>query len=188
MRAVVSLVLVLSIIAGWSQPAAAERVSQEPPRVAPLQTTPPSSSTPPSSLPYAPGQPVPEGYHLVRKSRTGLIVTGAVTFGVAYGFSAGVGFLAGFIDNALTDGQGDDRWLTLAIPVAGPMVFGAVFDKDPFHPVLIADTLLQAGGIALLAYGASTKSTVLVRDGAAIRGIGPMPVAGGSGLVLSGTF
>lgn len=180
MRVVVSLVLILSVILGWEHPAAAERVSQEPPRVEPLSTG------PARSLPYVSGQPIPPGYHLVQRPRTGLIITGAVTYGVTYGFTAGVGFLVGLIDSAVRDDKADEKYLSLMIPVAGPILFG-VLDHD-VHPILVVDSLVQAGGLALLIYGASTKSRTLVRDSAAIGGIAPMPMAGGSGVVLSGTF
>lgn len=183
MRVLVSLSVALSIAFCWQPPAAAERVSQEPPRE-PVPVTPLPSNPP--KLRYQAGEPIPPGYHMVERPLTGLIVTGAVTFGVTYGFTAGVAILANFLSHIVWDEDADDKWLALGIPVAGPLIFCA--SDGHVEPLLILDSAAQATGVALIVIGASTKSRTLVLDRPALGAVAPMPVAGGSGLMLSGTF
>ena len=69
----------------------------------------------PAQLPYVvryePGAPPPPGYHLEENPRKGLIVAGALTFGVPYLISLTVGGASSYPA---------DRWLL--VPVFGPIM------------------------------------------------------------------
>lgn len=184
MRVLVSLSVALSVAFCWQPPAAAQRMSQEPPREpAPVTPVPPA----PRKLPYEAGQPSPPGYHLVERPRTGAIITGSVVFGVTYGFTAVLGFLAAVIDSHLGEREdADDKYLSLMIPVGGPIALMAI--EGEVNQGLILVTALQAAGVGLIVFGATTRSRTLVLDRPALGALGPMPVAGGGGLALSGTF
>lgn len=64
----------------------------------------------PEVLPYEEDKPIPPGYELRSRPRLGLVISGAVTFGAAYGFA-----LVGAVDTKFKDKGG-----FLLIPVFGP--------------------------------------------------------------------
>lgn len=64
----------------------------------------------PQVLPYEEGEPIPSGYELHSRPRLGLVITGGVLSGAAYGFA-----VMGAIDDKLEHQGG-----FLLIPVLGP--------------------------------------------------------------------
>lgn len=90
----------------YSPSAALTTVSGQP--YAPYPTYP---ALPPSVVRYEPGTPPPPGYHLEENPRKGLILAGALTFGVPYLVSLTVGGASSYPA---------DRWLL--VPVLGPIV------------------------------------------------------------------
>ncbi len=111
--------------------------------------------------------PVPPGYHVERKIRTGLAIGGVIVFGAMYALS--VGSAAG------TNGDA-----ALYVPVVGPFVAAAhlkdcggalgklLCGSEAF--LFAFDGLAQAGGIFMFAHGiGSTKSELVRNDVAGIR-------------------
>src|SRR6185436_7503308 len=116
-------------------PASAPAPAPYPPPAAP-QYPPPGpyqQPYPPPQLMYAPpgpryikdweeGQPVPYGYHPESHARKGLVIPGAVVFGVAYLLST---LVAGTDNNSYDSSTGtyrNDRYDWLYIPVVGPFI------------------------------------------------------------------
>ena len=162
--------------AGYAPPAAGYAPppgDSYPPAYVPLARVPVG----PATLPYESGYPIPAGYHPERRTRTGLVIAGAVTFSVAYALPA----------IAATYSKGK----TLAIPIAGPFIdVGRTgFSFDPGAAiVLVVDGLAQAAGVAMLIAGVVGKRE-LVRDevaGATVR-VTPMGMGyGGMGIGIVG--
>jgi len=133
------------------------------------------------------GDPIPPGYHPAQRTRTGMVVGGAVMFGVPYLISALVG--AGTADNGCCG--------AMFIPVVGPFVqmtqwhtsdASAVDTGDIF---LVLDGALQAAGVAMFVYGLAVPKTVLVRNDLGIfKNVTPTPMVGKNftGVGLTGQF
>jgi len=120
--------------------------------------------TGPKELPYDDGDPVPPGYHPDTRMRKGLIIGGAVTFGVFYLISALVG--AATIDcNSLTSGSACGGGGVLLIPAAGPFIaIGTMKADGGGAALLVLDGVAQAGGLAMLILGIAVPKSVLVRN------------------------
>ncbi|MSP60971.1 MAG: hypothetical protein EXR72_11625 [Myxococcales bacterium] len=173
----------------------------------------PIVATPPIAEPY-PDSPILQPYpgwgvppqqpawypqevrtHVEVRRRTGLGAAGIATFGGLWLFTSAGGFVSG-------EGR-------LAIPVFGPVAYLAKYREkfdcksaDPetviYCPtegssdrmlgfILVVDTILQAGGLAMAAAGFMTKRNVTVRDTprySIVPSVGP----GRGGLVAVGTF
>jgi hypothetical protein len=127
------------------------------------------------------GEPIPPGYHPVSRIRTGLVVGGAVTFGVMYLCTA----LGGAIAHDVGSRSGD----LLFIPIAGPFaVLSTGTATGDFFMVL--DGLVQAAGVGMLIGGIAAPKTVLVRNDLALT-IQPTPMTFGqnsAGFGFKGTF
>lgn len=127
-------------------------------------------------LPYKEGYLVPEGYHRESRVRTGLVIGGAVTFGVMYSFAA---------LSAVTSGE-----KVMAIPLLGPFLeLGRLNLSGPadnsFAPVvvtlLVIDGLGQVAGAAMLIGGLAGKKEVLVRNDVARTTVRVLPLTMGYG-------
>lgn len=110
------------------------------------------------------GDPIPPGYHPDTRARKGLIIGGAVTFGVFYLISALVGAVAldcqSTFSNSSCGGLG-----VLLIPAAGPFIaIGTAKADGGGAAILVIDGLAQAGGLAMLILGIALPKTVLVRN------------------------
>jgi hypothetical protein len=158
---------------------------------------------PPKPRPYRDGDPIPVGYHVEERSRSGLVTGGWVLLLVPYGISA--------LSAIGTRGDNATSWLYA--PVIGPwFVLGnrnysgcqnstsgngstsnsanddAGCPGDIFAVMgLIIDGILQAGGIAMLLVGYLDTKHVVVRDEPALR-ILPMRIGTGHGVGLALTF
>jgi hypothetical protein len=104
------------------------------------------------------GEPIPPGYHPVQRLRTGLVVGGAVMFGVLYLFSA----LAASISSDTNQGNGFDN--ALWIPGIGPFIQMASTSSATGNLVLAIDGAAQSAGLAMLIYGIVSPKTVLLRN------------------------
>ena len=105
------------------------------------------------------GGPIPIGMHLETRRSHGLLAVGAIVFGAAYlGSAFSVAACTGMTVSCTT-GLG---WLL--VPVAGPFVASAFPQAGTARPILIADGIVQAAGIALLVTAIATARTVLVDD------------------------
>lgn len=113
------------------------------------------------------GDPIPPGYHPDTRSRKGLIIGGAVTFGVFYLISAlvGAGSLAECSAHNIISTSPCNDLGPLLIPAAGPFIsLGTSHADGGGAALLILDGVVQAGGIAMLVLGIAIPRTVLVRN------------------------
>lgn len=138
------------------------------------------------------GGEVPLGYEPGTRVRKGLIIGGAVTFGVSWLAAAGYGVhLANERDAGAwrrDDGETPDE-AVLFIPVAGPFIaLGTLEPGRGPAAALIADGIAQVGGLAMLAAGIFAKETVLVKSDAAEVQLAPTVGPTGSGVALLGSF
>lgn len=129
---------------------------------------------------WKPGEPIPEGYHSVSKPRVGLIVGGAVTFGVPYFIS----LLAG----AIAIDTGSPNFWPILIPVVGPFIQAGFVSSATEKLFFALDGLAQVAGVAMFIAGFAAPITYLQRDRTAW--IAPVPVItrGGAGVGLAGGF
>ena len=128
------------------------------------------------------GEPVPPGYHPVQRTRTGLIVGGAVLFGVFYLISA-------FVASVFSD-SGNSGNNALWLPGVGPFIQMANTSSATGNLVLVIDGAAQSGGLAMLIYGIVSPKTVLLRNDLATTPL-VLPIRVGSdgyGLGLVGHF
>lgn len=144
----------------------------------PYQPAPPPPMGPPR-MKYSEGDPVPPGYRVESRTRTGLVVGGSIMFGLVYGLTA---FAASESPNA--EGAG---WLYL--PVAGPFIYASTLDGE-FSGFarfwLYVDGLVQAGGAAMLIVGLMGKTELVRND---IAKVTVMPLVGRTnGLSLLAEF
>lgn len=102
---------------------------------------------------------IPMGYHKVERSRKGLVIAGAATFGGLYGIT-----LLGAL-------SGPSNGYSLAIPVIGPFTLIETSSGGSWsglyaiaNAFLVLDGLGQAAGVIMFAAGLSSKKTVLVRN------------------------
>jgi hypothetical protein len=148
---------------------------------------------PPVRIPYHEGESHP-GYHLEENPRKGLVISGAVVFGVPYFLSVTVG---------LSSSNSADRWLL--VPVFGPLATLAARSNKctddvscVFEPViriyLAFDFVTQATGALLFSLGFALPKKEFVIDqryGSAFQlkswAVAPRIFEGSKpGLVLSG--
>lgn len=161
---------------------------QPPPGVyyAPPSAPSPGYPTGPRIMDYEEGQPIPEGYHVETRARRGLIIGGAVTFGVTYLLSVLVGLSAETADVA--SGGTGESFTPLYIPLAGPFVtIGTAEAKGGGIFVLMLDGVAQVAGATMLIGGLASPATKLVRNDF---GLSVKPIVTGNtlGFGLSGTL
>lgn len=122
---------------------------------------PPPQDNRPEEIDAEEGTRPPPGYTAVQRKRKGLIIGGAVTFGVSWTISmmaAAVGD-----DEARTDG-GDNELAALWIPVAGPFIQMANSDSSTARFFLFGLGGSQVAGAIMLYLGMTSKTTVYVRN------------------------
>lgn len=136
---------------------------------------------------------MPPGYRLVERSRTGLIVAGAIVVGVPY--------VIGLSFATRSNGSNGAAWLL--VPGIGPwLAIGARRDACDRANVdgslacaadvlattgLVFDGLIQTTGAVLLIVGLTVPKKVLVRQDVAAK-LKLAPVGSGYGLAAVGTF
>lgn len=118
----------------------------------------------PETLPYEEGQPTPPGYRPVETARKGLVITGAVLFGVFYLGSVLIGIQDIDSNNA--------PYGALFVPVIGPFIVAGAGNfagsgsgiLGSSEAAYVFDGLIQAGGGAMLLIGALAKKKVFMRE------------------------
>ena len=119
---------------------------------------------------WAPGDPVPPGYHPETQMRTGLVIAGSVTLGASW---LTLGVLPGaIVVSACTSLDSSECTVAggvLMIPVLGPFltmpVIASYSDIDGAAIALLTvDGLIQSSGLAMLIAGIVAEQDVLVRD------------------------
>ena len=135
---------------------------------------------------YEEGEPIPPGYHAEARVRSGLVVGGAVTFGVMYLLSVLVG--AAISDTNRSFG-GKENGDLLYVPVAGPFLQMTKTESSSGNVTLAIDGIAQAAGATMLIVGITSPKTVLVRNDLGEVRVMPMRMGDkGGGLGLVGTF
>lgn len=134
-------------------------------------------------MPFEEGQPIPPGYRVETRARKGLIVGGAVTFGVLY-------LLSAFTASVAVDSGDSEEFGPLFIPVAGPFVaIGTTGAEGVGTFTLVLDGVGQAGGVAMFIAGMVTEEKFLLRNDQAKISVTPMMVGDSSfGLGLRGSM
>ena len=141
----------------------------------------------PKYLDYVEGDPIPEGYKVDTKLRTGLVVGGAVTLGVLWGITAIAGGVGASVEGEI-DGD-TDQFIPLYIPVAGPFVAIDTMDAAGAGvAVLIIDGVAQTAGLAMFIAGLAAPKDVLRRTTVAGISWQLTPSHRGFGVGLDGTF
>lgn len=152
-----------------------------------------ASESGPPTLPYRDDAPVPSGYRLEERTRTGLVVSGAIILAVPYVIGLG----------ATSPSHGDRAMNWLFVPAVGPwMALGLRHTSctpETEHEValchagdafaimgLIMDGILQTTGATLLIVGLTVPKKVYVRKDMVELTL--IPVPSGSGLGVQGTF
>jgi hypothetical protein len=138
----------------------------------------------PTQMAYHADQPVPDGYHVERRTRYGLAISGVALFATVYVPTAA----AAFYDTR-------DGTPLYVVPVLGPLFAipkktgqpcdggdqNICLDFDGFITAfLIADAVVQAAGLVMAWRGFAGRE-VLIRDGAARTALVPGPIGGGGG-------
>ena len=134
----------------------------------------PWSLSAPALLPYRDGLPVPPGYHVEKRSATGLIGTGIGMTALGYIVGLGVG-----VDHHF---EGSLGWLVVPIVGAWPAVagnkitcqaetvdgakrcLGDAYTQATTIAIVAVDGMVQATGVALLVAGLLSGHSELVRD------------------------
>lgn len=133
----------------------------------------------PKKMKYNEGDPVPPGYRVEERTRTGLVVGGAVLFGVTYLITALIGSIASDLNDK------DGKWLLL--PVVGPFVYSTTTESSTAKTWLYIDGLAQAGGVTMFIVGLAGQK-MLIRNDVASR-VQVLPMIGRTnGLSLIATF
>lgn len=136
---------------------------------------------------YEEGEPIPPGYHAESRVRTGLVVGGAVTFGVLYLLSALTGAAINDVNKATS--SNNDSGDFLFVPVAGPFLQMTKTESSTGNVFLAIDGIAQAAGATMLIVGITSPKTVLVRNDLGQVQVMPMRMGkDGAGLGLVGTF
>jgi hypothetical protein len=112
---------------------------------------------------WEPGDPVPRGYRAVPRIRTGLVVAGAVTFGVTYLTTALIG--AAVSDIRTATGSFDRSSKLLMIPLFGPFTLLGSTVSATGQLGLVLDGLVQAAGIGMFVTGLAWPKMTLVPAG-----------------------
>ncbi len=132
------------------------------------------------------GDPIPPGYTPVQRTRRGLVIGGAVTFGTLY--------LISVLSAAILQDTADERGTSsdaggLYVPAIGPFIAAAAVDDSAVGSTFLAlDGLAQSAGIAMLIAGIAAPKTILIRDMAAQVSVTPSLSAGFQGVGVTVAF
>jgi hypothetical protein len=120
---------------------------------------PPPSGLGPRTLEYTEGQPIPPGYRVRTRSRRGLAIAGAATFGGPYLVSLLVGA------TLVADGdKNSGRYAPLMIPIVGPFIATSTLSSQGAGTFwLVVDGIAQVGGVGLFVAGLAMDEKALVR-------------------------
>ena len=169
-----------------------------PPTYYPPAPPPPYGGYPrgPARLRYEEGDPIPAGYHVVHRSRQGLVIAGTIVFAVSYGIALSVAMIDDFKDGTSS----------LAIPVAGPWLMmynrsrpdcdsqtgnGCVEQslETILRFYLALDGVAQAAGVGMLSFGMAGRQLLVRDDSYAYVHVVPGPIGrSGYGAMMTGRF
>lgn len=126
---------------------------------------------------------VPYGYTKVERKRKGLIIGGAVTFGVTYIISTMVGAIG---QDLQENGESGYDMSAMFIPIAGPFIQAGRSDSSTGRWWLVNLGLGQTAGAIMLYVGLTKPRTLLVRHDQV--SVTPMVGDGATGMMVSGRF
>jgi len=131
-------------------------------------------------------QPIPQGYHRETRVRKGMVISGAIVFGVPYLYSA----LIAAVGSDIASSTGESNKVgALAVPVLGPFIEMGETGSSTANFMLAIDGVAQAAGAFMFIYGLTSPRNVLVRNDLAMVTVTPMRFGkDGSGLGLVGRF
>jgi hypothetical protein len=132
---------------------------------------------------YDENRAVPAGYTPVARTRKGLIISGAVTFGATYSvavLAAAAGQDSGY--------EGENQEAAMWIPVAGPFIQMAKTSTATGKVFLFGMGAAETAGAIMLFYGLSSPQHVLVRNDLLGMSVTPMVSPGATGMMVSGKF
>jgi hypothetical protein len=178
-----------------------------PPQYGPPQYGPPQYGPPPPYPAYRPKEegppqvvygwdpdrPAPDGYRMVSTPNGRLIGVGIALFSSGYVTAIVSAAVAGKVeeDEALDDADGvlPEDWNMLYIPVAGPFITIRTVDASPSGTgLLIADGILQTGGVLSFIIGLVDRDYKVVRDDRSDVGVVPSAPGASAGLSAVGSF
>jgi len=141
-----------------AQPPVAQPPVMQPPPPPPQGAAPPLPPPPPREFParlrWDEGDPIPAGYEPTSRPRVGLLIAGAVVFGVAYVPSLGI-----------AAGDDDTEYLPLAIPIVGPFVAIATTEaQDAGAFWLGVDGVTQVAGATMFIASFVAQQTSLKKS------------------------
>jgi len=127
----------------------------------PWEGAPPFQDTRPARLPYYEGVPIPEGYHVARRTVPTRLVNGAIATGTGYAGALAIGFMENLTDH---------QTKKLFVPLLGPwwvLLSGGASDcrhssyeeslrgcsPGTTKVMLVIDAIVQAGGVAQFIWG-----------------------------------
>lgn len=138
------------------------------------------------------GDPIPPGYRPVERTRKGLIIGGAITFGALWMISAMVAAANGDANKGR-----ENPAAALYVPAVGPFIQMGSADTSSARLFLGIDGVAQCAGLAMFIVGLASPRTVLVRNDLAANEkkeppkpeVKVLPLFGGvSGIGAVGTF
>ena len=197
--AVASAAASLLFFRGARSARAEETTYAKEPVTTPQYTAPLYQTTQPSYVPqsvalsgpreikdWSEGDSIPPGYRPVERTRKGLVVGGAVTFGTMYLISAMVA--AAGDDASKYNTSGKNELAALYIPAFGPFIQMANTESSSGKFLLAVDGIAQTAGAAMFIIGLTSPKTVLVRNDLAEVRVTPVVTASTAGAGLTGTF
>ena len=143
-----------------------------------------------SADPITPVTPVSNTAHEESHPRTGLVIAGAVTFGVSYGLAV----IAGAASRTPSNGGGNDLSVdlgpkkTVMIPFAGPFMQWNTRQDTAMNCLIAADGVVQIAGAVMFIVGLAWPTTEPKPNHASMQ-LTPVRMGqGGSGVALRGDF
>jgi hypothetical protein len=132
------------------------------------------------------GQPIPPGYHRATRVRTGLVVGGALLFGIPYLLSA---WSAAIGDDVTRGTNQSNGAAALYIPILGPFITMGQTDSSSARYFLAVDGIAQSAGAFMFIYGLMAPRNVLVRNDLALLTVMPVKMGkDGQGVGFMGRF
>jgi len=152
---------------------------------------------PPATLPYRKDEPIPPGYRLEKRPRTGLIIAGAVVTAVPYFLGLSIASASKFSNaGGFLVIPAVGPWLTLAARENNNCNYSSssfsssysCSDDAAIVTVLVLDALIQTTGAILFVIGVASDRELLVRQDVAKLHLTPMKFKEGYGLGIRGGF
>ena len=132
------------------------------------------------------GEPIPPGYHRTTRVRTGLVVAGALVFGIPYLYS---GLIASAGTDISNDTGTENKLGALYVPVLGPFIEMGQTTSATARYFLAIDGLAQSAGAFMLIYAIAAPRNILVRNDLAMLTVLPVKMgAEGQGVGVFGRF